>query len=116
MLVDSNMPTTIGTLRATVSEKPLRIRKSEKMPPSTPPTNPHTAGNAATKPALRMDMPRSLTRYTGNHVRKKYVSVVMQYWLMYTPSSIRLPSSCLTYDAFAASFTSGDDALAGVAA
>lgn len=41
-------------------------------------------------------MPRACTRYTGNHVMKKYVSALMQYCAMYTPISMRLPSSCLT--------------------
>lgn len=55
------------------------------MPPSTPPAKPQIAGSAATKPAVRMEKPRSLTRKTGNHVRKKYVSVMMQYtgWVVF---------------------------------
>lgn len=96
MLIDSSMPSTIGTLRATDSEAPRRSSASEMMPPRMPPRKPHTAGIDATKPAFRIDMPRACTRYTGNHVMKKYVSALMQYCAMYTPISMRLVSSCLT--------------------
>ena len=83
-------------MRATDSDAPLRSSASEMIPPRMPPRKPHTAGIDATKPALRIDMPRACTRYTGNHVMKKYVSALMQYCAMYTPISMRLPSSCLT--------------------
>ncbi|MNC32148.1 hypothetical protein D3C75_804920 [compost metagenome] len=71
MVVDSSRPQTIGSLREKVSELPRRNSQSEITPPSTPPMKPQTAGSEAMKPALRMVMPRSCTRYTGNQVRKK---------------------------------------------
>ncbi|MNM87996.1 hypothetical protein D3C81_1001930 [compost metagenome] len=73
----------------------MRSRLSEITPPNTPPMKPQMAGREATKPAFRIDMPRACTRYTGNQVRKKYVSTLMQYWPRYTPASMRLESSCL---------------------
>ena len=78
----SNRPHTRGALRAMDSELPDLIMRSDITPPSTPPRKPATAGNAAIKPAFNIVMWRSLTRYTGNQVRKKYVSVLMQYWPM----------------------------------
>ena len=76
------MPSTMGTLRAVESEQPRRKRKSEITPPRMPPAKPKSAGTEAAKPALRMDMPRACTRYTGNQVIKKYVMALMQYWAM----------------------------------
>ena len=62
MVMESSIPSTIGVLRAMFSEPVRRINQSEITPPSTPPTKPHTAGMEATKPALRIDMPRACTR------------------------------------------------------
>ena len=60
--IDSNMPITIGVLRAMFSDPVRRIIQSEIIPPSTPPIKPQTAGTEATKPAFRIDIPRACTR------------------------------------------------------
>jgi hypothetical protein len=62
MTVESSMPPTMGILRAAVRLKPFFSRESEMAPPRMPPRKPPRAGSTATKPTLRMDMPRDLTR------------------------------------------------------
>src|ERR1022692_3963629 len=49
----------IGAFLAKVSERPRRTSASEEMPPNTPPTDPHSAGNAAASPPLRSDIWRA---------------------------------------------------------
>src|SRR5471032_99293 len=80
MLVDISRPEMIGNLRAKPTLAPLRISQSENRPALMTAQKAARKGSEVRNPDLMKSMPRYLTRYVGNQVRKNHSVEPTAYW------------------------------------